>query len=143
MLQRVSTTNSSLRTIQHKEEEVDKLLDVIRLLDHAEFITVRKNGKLQQLRIEEILHCVGASNYSSIYHQSGFKVMVPRTIKSLATVLLPTGFLRVHRSHIIHQDAIQRVFTTHIELSNGDSIPISRRYQKSTLQRLAEMAACS
>ena len=143
MFQYISTTNSSLRSTQHQGKKVVKQMDVLRLLDHAEYITVRKNGKLQQLRIEEILHCVGASNYSSIYHQSGFKVMVPRTIKSLATVLLPTGFLRVHRSHIIHQDAIQRVFTTHIELSNGDSIPISRRYQKSTLQRLAEMAACS
>jgi two-component system LytT family response regulator len=143
MLQPISTTNNTLRTIHHKEEVVVKPLAVIRLLDPSEYITVRKNGKQHLLRIEEILHCVGASNYSSIYHQSGFKVMVPRTIKSLATVLLPTGFLRVHRSHIIHQDAIQQVFTTHIELCNGDSVPIARRYKKTILQRLAEMATCS
>ena len=143
MLQHISTPNAALRTMHPKEEAVVKPLAVIRLLDPSEYINVRKNGKLQQLRIEEILHCVGASNYSSIFHQSGFKVIVPRTIKSLANVLLPTGFIRVHRSHIIHQDAIERVFTTHIVLSNGDSIPISRRYQKSTLLRLAERAACS
>jgi len=143
MLQPISTLNASLRAIQHQAGVVAAPLTVIRRLDRSEYIAVRKNGRLRHLRIGEILHCEAESNYSSIYHQSGFKVIVPRTLKSLETVLLPTGFLRVHRSHIIQQDAIQQVFTTHIELSNGDSVPLARRYKKRILQRLAETAACS
>jgi len=143
MLQQVSTPNATLRTMHHKANAVVKQLALIRRIDPSEYISVLKNGQRRHLRIGEILHCEAESNYSSIYHQSGFKVIVPRTLKSLESVLLPTGFLRVHRSHIIQQDAIQQVFTTHIELSNGDSVPLARRYKKRILQRLAETAACS
>jgi hypothetical protein len=77
MLQPVSTLNASLRSMQHQAGLASIPLAVIRRLDPSEYIAVRKNGRLRHLRIGEILHCEAESNYSSIYHQSGFKVIVP------------------------------------------------------------------
>ena len=126
--------------VKHRQEDaVVKSMAAIRSTKPSHLIAVRKNGRLEYLRTEEILRCVSDSNYCSIYYGGGMKVMVARTLKSMSNVLLASGFLRVHRSHIIHQDAIHQVFNNHIELHNGDSIPMSRRYKKRIIKQLIEI----
>lgn len=43
--------------------------------------------------------------------------------------LLGEGFLRVHRSYLVNRDAVSSVFDADIVLSDGSSIPVSRKYR--------------
>jgi len=125
--------------ITHRQDDgVVKSMTATRGMDPSPLIAVRKNGRIEYIRPEEILRCASDSNYCSIYYGGGMKVMVARTLKSISNLLLDSGFLRVHRSHIIHLGAIHHVFKNHIELQNGDSIPMSRRYKKRIIKQLTE-----
>jgi len=82
------------------------------------------------LSVNDILRCHAESNYCFIYYGEGLKVYMARTLKAMSHKLPDSGFVRVHRSHIVRRDAIQDVNTNHLVLINGEVIPISRRYKK-------------
>ena len=100
-------------------------------------ISVRKNGETHHLRPEEILRCVSESNYSYIYYGSGQKVMVAKTLKSIGMSLMASGFVRVHRSHLVRREDILAVFSNCLTLLNGEVIPVSRGFLKTKFKRLS------
>jgi len=93
-------------------------------------ILVKSNCTLHLLSVNDILRCHAESNYCFIYYGEGLKVYMARTLKAMSHKLSESGFVRVHRSHLVRRDAIQEVCTDHLVLINGEVIPISRRYKK-------------
>jgi two-component system LytT family response regulator len=100
-------------------------------------IFVKTNRTIHLLSVNEITRCLAESNYCFIYYGEGLKVYLAKTLKAISHSLPDSTFVRVHRSHIVRRDAIQEMFADHLVLVNGEVIPVSRRYKKKIVGRVA------
>lgn len=58
--------------------------------------------------VKDIIRCQSDSNYSNIFLLSGKKLMVSRTLKLLEETLESHSFLRVHYSHLVNLQHIEK-----------------------------------
>jgi two-component system LytT family response regulator len=97
-----------------------------------EHINVRSVGRIEQIRIEDILWIESAGNYVEL-HLAARTVLHRMTLNCLETLLAPGAFLRVHRSAIVRRDQVERIATTgdgkyRLTLRCGATVAVSERY---------------
>lgn len=92
--------------------------------------------------IKEIIRLESNSNYTELFFTQNRKLIVAKTIKKFETQLIPMGFLRVHRSHIVnfhHVSSYLGQQSSSIRLSNGDEVPVSVRKKQEVIKVLREL----
>lgn len=101
-------------------------------------VFVRDGDETRPLDPERIVQVVGAGDYAEIVTLSG-KHLIRKTMNELEAMLGP-AFLRVHRSHIVNIDRVERLepagsgrMTLH--LANGDAVMASRTGAKAVRER--------
>ena len=63
--------------------------------------------------------------------------MVSHTLKDYESILTDYGFVRVHKSHLVNMKYVSRMDRDgFIWLSNGQSVPVSRRRKEEVLSML-------
>jgi two-component system LytT family response regulator len=76
----------------------------------------------------DVIHLASEGSYTLIETCDEQRIMVSRNLKEYADLLLDSGFLRVHRSHLINLRHIKR-FDKHdggyVAMSNGSQVPVS------------------
>lgn len=98
------------------------------------FIFVKIDRKMIKLAFENILYIESISDYLKI-HCLGTNLIVREKISAMEEKLPSAKFIRVHRSFIIALDKIKSY--THEQLIiEAHSVPISRSYKDSVLERL-------
>jgi len=90
--------------------------------------------------LEQVLCVSGADDYVELYLRDGRRALHDATLDELESQLT-TGFVRVHRSHLINVrhvvrlldgDAEQRT----VELTGGLTVPVSRRRFAAVVERV-------
>ncbi len=84
------------------------------------------------VRISEIVHCESYKNYTTIYLPDT-KHTISKTLKEVEEKLPSENFYRVHNSHLINIDYVQKVLKSdggNVLLSNSALIPISKGKKK-------------
>lgn len=79
---------------------------------------------------EEIIRVEAVSNYSRVYFANGNKLVVAKVLRWFQDLLPAEMFVRVHRSHLINRQFVQKIKGHHSKsllLNNGESIAISKR----------------
>ena len=85
----------------------------------------------------EIIRCEGESNYTKFFLEAGKTLMVSHTLKDYESILSDYGFVRVHKSHLVNMKYVSRMDRDgFIWLSNGQSVPVSRRRKEEVLNML-------
>lgn len=78
----------------------------------------------------DIIRLEAKSNYTFIFLTNGSHVFTARVLKQFATDLVPFGFVRVHRTHLINPDHIAQFRSNGTILMTDNSIAeVSRRHQ--------------
>ena len=95
-------------------------------------LNVRSVGRIEQVRVDDILWCESAGNYVEL-HLAQRTLLHRITLNRLATLLDPECFLRVHRGAIVRRDEIATLTTTgdgtyQLRLRCGDAVAVSERY---------------
>ncbi len=103
-------------------------------------VLVRSRQGLERVPVEQIVHIIGADDYVEVVLTTGRRLLHDESITKLER-RLPSGFVRVHRSHIVRRDAVQRVLDGQagsrvLQLSNGSRVPVSRRRAATVLRAL-------
>lgn len=103
-------------------------------------LIVRGRRGLERVAVDDVLHIGGADDYVTITLTTGRQLLHDEGIAQLERQL-PSGFLRVHRSHIVRRDAVRRILdgpggTRILELRSGSCVPVSRRRVAAVLQAL-------
>ncbi|HRW86716.1 MAG TPA: LytTR family DNA-binding domain-containing protein, partial [Bacteroidales bacterium] len=96
---------------------------------------------LQLVSVSDIIRAEADSNYTSFFLSDGKKIMVSRTIKEFDTLLSSSGMIRVHQSHLINVNHIDRFVKKDggwVMLKNGTKIPVSPNLKKQVLKALTE-----
>jgi len=100
--------------------------------ERLERINVRSVGRIEQIRVDDILWIESAGNYVEL-HLEGRAVLHRITLNRLEALLDPAAFLRVHRSAIVRRSQIARLETVgdgsyRLTLRCGAAVAVSERY---------------
>ena len=106
--------------------------DAGRQARYLEHVNVRSVGRIEQVRVEDILWVESAGNYVEL-HLAARTVLHRITLNRLETMLDPVAFLRVHRGAIVRRDQIASLATTgdgtyRLSLRCGGAVAVSERY---------------
>ena len=80
------------------------------------------------VKIEDILYCVANDNFTDFYFKSKHKMMICRTLKFYEELLVDSGFLRVHKSHLVNLEQIVKYTRGKggmLTMSDGVTISVS------------------
>jgi two-component system LytT family response regulator len=97
-----------------------------------ERINVRSVGRIEQIRVADILWIESAGNYVEL-HLARRTVLHRITLNRVETLLAPGDFLRVHRSAIVRRSEIARLDSVgdgsyRLTLRCGATVAVSERY---------------
>ena len=88
---------------------------------------------IRMVQAEKIIRIESLSNYSKIFFVSGYPMTVAKVLQWFEDNLPEQMFTRVHRSHLVNKIFVHEINRTkyaNILLTNGETIPISRRKKK-------------
>lgn len=82
------------------------------------------------VKVDEIVRCEAANNYTTFYLKNGNAILVCKTLKEFAGLLEPYNFHRPHQSHLININRVKSLLKEdggQLLLEDGSKIPISKQ----------------
>ena len=104
-------------------------------------IILHTSDHLQLVSINDIVRAEADSNYTCFNLSGGKRILVSRTIKEFENLLSGSGMIRVHQSHLVNIDFIDRFVKKdggYLILKDGSKIPVSPNLKKQVLQAMSE-----
>jgi two-component system, LytTR family, response regulator len=137
--------NSVVRLVKYKQTETRERLDILRqslsnTKSQDDKIAVPTGDGLEFLQIKNIIHIESSANYSRIFLNDGKSMLVTKLLKDFDDILLPYRFYRVHNSHLINLNYIQKYIRGdggQVVLQNGDVVDVSRRKKDEFLRLIS------
>lgn len=96
----------------------------------ARRIILKTTESIYIVPVDEIIRLEASGNYTTYFLTDNRKIVVSKTLKDQEALLLPYGFFRVHQSHLInlqHINRINRADGSSVIMSDEVSVPISHR----------------
>lgn len=91
------------------------------------------------IKVKDIVRCEGERNYTRIFYIDGKSVLISRTLLDFDNLLVPHGFFRIHRSHLISLRNVNRYLKTDggvIEMVDKTLLPVSSKYKDELLNKI-------
>ncbi|MBN1820822.1 MAG: response regulator transcription factor [Prolixibacteraceae bacterium] len=95
--------------------------------------------KIEFVDVDSIIRCEGEGNYSHLYFTNGRHLLVAKTLVEFEELLNDYNFIRVHKTHLINLKQVSAFLKTEggsLQLSDGKTIPVSRRRKEFVLEKL-------
>lgn len=96
---------------------------------------------LHIVEVKDIIRAEADSNYTTFRLAGGKKIMVSRTMKEYDDMLAGAGVFRVHQSHLVNMEHIDRFVKRsggYLQMKDGSTVPVSPTLKKRVLQALQE-----
>lgn len=140
---------SAVNRIQEREVNRD-FLKQEQILDISEnirkpktkLVTISNIDKVSFLKNEEILYCKSSGRYTEFYLKDKRKLVASKSLGEYEEELDENNFYRIHKSFIVNLNCIEQINKkagNYCDLSDGSSLPISRRRLDGLLQFLKKM----
>jgi two-component system LytT family response regulator len=132
------------REIFSHEEEQLKLIALSENLAGKKVlkrIILRTSEALQLISVSDIIRAEADSNYTHFHLSGGKHIIVSRTIKEYEAMLSGSGIIRVHQSHLVNLNHIDKFFRHdggYLQLKDGSTIPVSPVLKQKVLQALSD-----
>jgi two-component system, LytTR family, response regulator len=133
-----------VRPVANYAEQFNLLKENIRQIDpaHIRRIAIPTTEGLIMQPINEILYCEASSSYTLLHLSSKAKIISAKTLKEYEELLEPHGFYRVHHSHLINLNFVEKYIKGdggYIIMSDKVEIAVSRSKKDAFLNRLQNM----
>lgn len=105
-------------------------------------LALHTSDKIQIVDFSEIIRLEAMGNYTTFYLSGGGKVLVTRTLKEYDILLSPSGFLRVHQSHLINLEHVAAYIKTeggYISMKDNSHVPVSVRKKPKVTEILSSL----
>lgn len=96
---------------------------------NKELIALPVGDAMQFFKANDIVRCESDSNYTYIFLTSGKKILLAKTLKEIEESLLGLSFFRIHQSHLINMNHVNRFSKSegsYVVMSDGSNLNISR-----------------
>jgi len=117
------------------EEAVNRVKKLVQIKDkksRGNWLSLSTNEGWIVLKKTDIIRVESYKNYSTIVTKS-IKHTISKTMKDVEAILPPDRFYRVHNTHIVHFDFIDKILKSdggNVLMQNDDLIPISKGKKK-------------
>ncbi len=105
-------------------------------------IILKNQESIFLLNIDEVIHCESDGSYTIFETANQQRILVSKVLKDYDHLLSDSGFLRVHRSHLINLKHIKRFDRQdggYIIMSNGAQISVSTSGRERLLELFEEL----
>ncbi|MBL7726772.1 MAG: response regulator transcription factor [Dinghuibacter sp.] len=89
--------------------------------------------------VKDIYYCEASSSYTILHLAKNARIVSAKTLKEYEELLEHHGFFRVHHSHLVNLDYVEKYIKGdggYLILSNGTQIPVSRSRKEALVYRL-------
>lgn len=98
------------------------------------FLSFRTPGKMTVALLDEVIFISGADKYSEVHLRDGAQKLHDKSLSQFEQ-MLPKAFERIHKSHIVRVDQIERFESLEgsrysVVLKTGDRLPVGRTRYK-------------
>ncbi len=116
----ISTIKKAQKHIDNENENIKLkalLSNVQDLSNSLKRVVLKTSESIYIVNVQDIIRCESDSSYTMFFLQDGRKIIVSKVLKEYDELLKDSGFIRVHKSHLINMN-----FITSYEKSNGGYI---------------------
>ena len=102
-------------------------------------IAIPSTEGLQFIDINDIIYLEAQSNYTIIYLKEAYKLTVTKTLKDFEELLPVSIFIRIHHSHIINKNAVEKYIRGEggqVVLTNGITLDVAKRKKHEFLKAI-------
>ena len=135
-----ATKKIAAKTKDHKLENL--LAYVMSGQKESPKIALPTFKEIRYVKVEDILRCEAADNYTSFYIRLGEKILVSKTLKEFAELLDQHGFIRTHQSHLVNVRFVKSLLKEDggvLLMDDNVKIPISRQNREEVKAALKRM----
>lgn len=138
-----SAIKKAREVINHEEEQM-KLLALSENLQEKKVlkrIILKTAEALQIISLSDIIRAEADSNYTHFHLSGGRHMIVSRTIKEFESMLSGSGIIRVHQSHMVNLNHVDKYFKRdggYLQLKDGSAIPVSPNLRQKVLQAITD-----
>jgi len=142
-----TAVDRALRGLGKEGQPEDKVLRLLEKMSRnqkrAPRILVRKEDRLFFINAGEIEWIEAEEKYVLLHTRSGHH-LVRQSITALEEQLGPSGFVRIHRSHLLNLEALQEVITLGrgdciAVLKSGTQLNVGRNFKERLLAAMGQM----
>lgn len=101
--------------------------------DHKNYLMVKSDHRILKIDHQDIMYIEGLKEYVSIYTVDGKRIITLMALKNLETIL-PSNFLRVHKSYIVSFNKIKALEGNQLILGLH-KIPVGKNYKALVLNK--------
>lgn len=105
-------------------------------IDQHKIVLPLQDG-FEVVSLKDVVHCEAHDNFTDFYFVSKPKMMICRTLKFYEELLGDSGFLRVHKSHLINLEHVEKYKKGkggQLIMSNGSAIDVSPNKKDELMQ---------
>lgn len=136
----IEAINKAKETIQKTNNDLKLnalLSNVNNLSEKPKKIILKTAESIYLIDVQDIVHCESDGSYTRFYINDGKKIFISKVLKDFEDLLEDCGFMRIHKSHIINLNYIDR-FDKHeggyVILKDQSPIPVSFRKKDKLMQ---------
>ena len=133
-LKKPVTAPRFLKTVQKIKKQLNLKEDNTIDSNNDEYVFIKTDSKLVQIRLDEILWVEALGNYMRL-HTENDKYTVLSTMKEMESKLPANDFIRVQRSFIVRLDKILTIEDNYVIVKNKE-IHIGKAYKDEFNKRL-------
>ncbi len=105
-------------------------------------IILKTIDKVHVIKIENISRCESDASYCHFYLKDGKKITISKPLKEYAGLLSDYGFFRVHKSHLVNIQLVERFDKSeggYVIMHNGEKVPVSSYKKEELMDYLATL----
>lgn len=126
---------SFIRKSLYQQELERTLLQAIKKILSKEQLALRIGTELIRLNLTEIFYMESDGNYVKIVTKKE-TVRCRETLSHMESQLAAKGFVRIHKGFLVNENAVYRLLSDKVILSNGEELPIGRKAKDETRRLL-------
>lgn len=111
------------------------LQDIRKELTGDSFFTFQKNRETMCVKLQDILYLESDRRLVRIRQEQGEEAFYG-SLDDVEEQLSEKGFLRCHKSYLVHMDRVKNFSGDHIVMDDGSILPVSRSYGKEVKREL-------
>ena len=119
------------RNQAHRNDRLELLLQNFMLeKKEQQRIAIPSMEGLQFVNMNDIIYLEAQSNYTIIFLNDSYKITVSKTLNDFEELLPPAVFIRIHHSHIINKNAVEKYIKGEggqVMMKNGIMLDVARR----------------
>lgn len=130
LINAVNTVKNELENAEYRQIKLEALFANLHSSGSFRKLVLKTSERFNVLNINDIVRCESDGSYTEFYLSNSKKIMVSKPLKEYDELLSHSGFLRVHKSHLVNINYInsyEKRDGGYLVLNDLSKIPVSVR----------------